>query len=251
MARYPGSDVLRRLSDHRGLDIGLFSQQSGRREPEPQAVFNDELPSPALLRRLAPVLGLRAADLFVITGMPVPEDLAPLDPTAGSLVPSLVQHVVFLPPHRRGQVRRYARSLPQERRTPPVRAPRAYEQYPPGIGGVLLGMLANRNLGWTSSAKVFAVLTGLYVSAATIGGVGRGRVEVTRDLLDDFAVVLGIPADDLAAVAGPVGQNGKLPARLHQQHSAGPDMAGLIRELTRLSADQVRRVGIEAGVKPR
>ncbi|MFE2288188.1 hypothetical protein ACFXDJ_28980 [Streptomyces sp. NPDC059443] len=98
-----------------------------------------------------------------------------------------------------------------------------------------------------NSAKVLYWVTGLYVSAATIGGVGRGVVEVTRDLLADFAIVLGIPADELLAMAGPVRErNDELGTRVQWLHSAGPDMAKLILELRRLTADQVRRLGVEA-----
>ncbi|MFE7789930.1 hypothetical protein [Streptomyces sp. NPDC057460] len=62
-------------------------------------------------------------------------------------------------------------------------------------------MLANRNLDWMSSARALRAVSGLYVSASTIGGVGHGRVKLTRDLPADFAVVLGIPVGDLAAMA--------------------------------------------------
>ena len=109
-------------------------------------------------------------------------------------------------------------------------------------------MLANRNLDWTSSARVLYLLSGLYVSASTIGGVGHGRVEPARDLLADFAVVPGIQVDDLAAMAGPVVEvNVRLGERIQRQHSAGPDMAELITEIRRLGFDQIRQVGVEAG----
>ncbi|WP_405691105.1 hypothetical protein [Streptomyces sp. NBC_00057] len=96
------------------------------------------------------------------------------------------------------------------------------------------------------------LLSGLYVSPSTIGGVGRGTVELTRDLLADFAVVLGIPVGDLVAMAGPVGEtNAQLGDRVPRQHGAGPDMAVLIAELRRLSADQIRQAGTEVGAQLR
>ncbi|WP_377266915.1 hypothetical protein [Peterkaempfera sp. SMS 1(5)a] len=252
MTRTPGSDaLLGRLLAHRRFGLGLLSQQCEVEESELREVCRGAVPDPALLRRIALLLDLPAADLFVIAGVPVPEDLMPLDATAGGLVVALTRHVVLLPPDGRSRLRQYVRTLPQERRTVPVGALRSFERYPTGFGGVLLRMLANRNLGWTHSAQVFSVLTGLYVSAATIGAVGRGRVKVTHDLLRDFAVVLGFPVGDLAAMAGPVAEVGGLPARLPLQYTAGPDMAGLIRELSRLTADQIRRVGTAAGVELR
>lgn len=134
----------------------------------------------------------------------------------------------------------------------PVRAPRSHEQYQPSFGAALLHMLANRNLDWMSSARVLRAVSGLYVSASTIGGVGHGRVKLTRDLLADFAVVLGIPVGDLAAMAGPVGEVGaQLGDRVQWQHAAGPDMAELIVELRRLSSQQIRQVGVVAGAELR
>ncbi|MFE4262014.1 hypothetical protein [Streptomyces sp. NPDC056883] len=111
-------------------------------------------------------------------------------------------------------------------------------------------MLANRNLTWSASVRVMHTLSGLCVSASTIGQVGHGTVEVTRDLLADFAVVLGIPLGDLAAMAGPVGEsNARLGYRDPRHHGAGHDRAVLIAELRRLSADQIRAVGVEAGAR--
>ncbi|MEU2285527.1 hypothetical protein ABZ614_26945 [Streptomyces sp. NPDC013178] len=253
MTRHPGFGVLlERLMDHRGLDVGPLSRQAEAAESELGAVLGGAASDPVLLRRLAPALGWPTADLFAVAGVPVPEELAPLDATAGRLVPHLVKHAVALPPRRRDALLRRVRSLPQENRTVPVRAPRPHERYPPGFGAALLRMLANRNLDWMGSARVLYLVSGLYVSAATIGGVGHGRVELTRDLLTDFAVALGIPVGDLAAMAGPVGEvNVALGERVPWQHSAGPDMAELIAELRRLSFDQIRQVGTETGVELR
>ncbi|GGR29929.1 hypothetical protein GCM10010251_52420 [Streptomyces aurantiogriseus] len=238
--------------DHRELDVGPLSRQAEAEESELWAVLRGAAPDPVLLRKLAPALGWRTADLFAVAGIPVPEELAPLDATAGRLVPQLVRHAVALPQERRGALLRHVRSLPQENRTMPVRAPRPHEQYRPGFGAALLHMLANRNLDWTGSARVLCLVSGLYVSAATIGGVGHGRVELTRDLLADFAVVLGIPVGDLTALAGPVGETDVLLGeRLRRQHSAGPDVAELIVELARLSCEQIRQIGVEAGAEVR
>lgn len=100
-------------------------------------------------------------------------------------------------------MRQFVRSLPQHDRTKPILTPAVYEQYQPGFGAMLLNMLRNRNLNWVASTKVLYLLTGpILLSAATIGIVGHNRKELTPELLADFATLLGIPAGDLAALAG-------------------------------------------------
>ena len=60
-------------------------------------------PEPSLLRALAPVLGLRAADVFVLAGVPVPDDLAPLDPAAARDISWLMNVLSRLPAQARSQ----------------------------------------------------------------------------------------------------------------------------------------------------
>jgi hypothetical protein len=75
MDESPASDVLiRRLLDHRGLDAPVLAGMSG---PGLRAARGGSEPAIALLGRLAPALGMRLPDLLVITGLPVPEELAP------------------------------------------------------------------------------------------------------------------------------------------------------------------------------
>ncbi|MCY0931662.1 hypothetical protein OTB20_36880 [Streptomyces sp. H27-H1] len=249
MAELPGFDVLlRRLADHRKLDLRLVAQQAEIDDFTLRSLLEGAPSDAAFLRRLAPALGFHGADLFAMAGAPVPEDLAPLDATAAPLIPSLVKRTAELSPERRSEVIRFVRALPQEARTVPVRFLRLSGQDPPGFGAVLVHMLANRNLYWTGAVHVMHTLSGLYVSAATIGGVGGGTVELTHDLLADFAVVLGISVGDLAAMAGPVAEtDGRLGTRIPRHRGAGYETAALLTELRRLSADQIRRVGLEAG----
>lgn len=115
--------LLKRLLDRRGLDLAALSRQTSSRqaasqlarvpESEPQAVLAGAAPSPSLLRRLAPVLGLHTADLFAIAGVGIPDDLAPLDATAGRRVPGLARAAVALPPEKRDALRRLVASLPR------------------------------------------------------------------------------------------------------------------------------------------
>jgi hypothetical protein len=194
-----------------------------------------------LLRQLASTVDLHAADLLAIAGLPVPDDLAPLDAAAGKLVDLLVGHAIRLPAPHRHQLRQAARSLPQEKRTQPVPPLPLREQYPPGPGGMILRMLRNRNLDWMGSAKCLARLTPHYLAASTIGLVGHSRRELTPDLLVSFATLLAVPADDLAAITGV-----ELAKDTPSSGPAVSDAAELIWDVRRLTAGQVRQILDEA-----
>lgn len=136
----------------------------------------------SLLRWLATALGMHVPDLYLIAGMEVPPDLAPLDAKAGPWAARLVWKAGELPERYQGELLDFARSLPQQGRAEPFPPPRKYEQYPPGFGGMLARMLATRNLDWMSSVRVlYAVSLGrVYWSGATVGLVGRGRPAADR-----------------------------------------------------------------------
>ncbi|MCX5357220.1 hypothetical protein OG864_00255 [Streptomyces sp. NBC_00124] len=142
-----------------------------------------------------------------------------------------------MPRDQRDRLRWLAQALPQERRTQPAPEPRAHLQYPPGPGGLLMRLLANRNLGWSAGAQTFLPLTGRYWSAATYGQVGHGRIELTPDLLADYAIVLGIRADDLAALT-----DVKLPDRTAPPSQVAVDVTGLIWDVRRLTLDQIQHL---------
>src|SRR5688572_5289702 len=60
--------------------------------PALAAVINDGAePHPELVRRLAPVLGIHSADMFVLAGLPVPTDLASAWPTSPWDVRSIIE----------------------------------------------------------------------------------------------------------------------------------------------------------------
>lgn len=242
MAGCPGFGVLlARLAGRRGLDAAGLSRLSGVGESEVRAVFDGVVPDPSLLRRLAPALGLHAADLFVIAGAPVPDELAPLDAEAKPWVRGLVNDALPLSPEQRRRLRQRARSLPQQSRTQPVPPPRSYEQYEPSPGAMITRMLHIRNLHWLGAATALACVTNgqVYLSAATIGTVGRGGKELTPDLMVAYASVLGVPVGDLAALAGV-----ELPDVAPNPVAA--EMAELIWDVRRLTADQVQQVSAEA-----
>lgn len=237
MSEYPGFGVLlARLLERRGLDARSLPGTGS----ELRAALAGAVPGRPLLCRLATALGMHVPDLYLVAGMEVPPDLAPLDAGAGPQAARLVWQAGQLPQGRQGELLDFARSLPQHGRAEPFPPPRAYEQYPPGFGGMLARMLATRNLDWMSSVRVlYAVSLGrVYWSAATVGLVGRGRKEVTPALVAVFAAALGIPAGDLAAIGG-IG----LPADpgMPLSPSAGA-MAELTWEARRLTAGQLKAV---------
>lgn len=233
----PFGTLLRRLSDQR--EIHDLAEVSELPAAEVEAVLNGAVPGVAFLQKVAPMLRIRIPDLFVIAGVPVPEQFTPLDSKAGSLVPSLAQHAVDLPAESRRLLLEFAQSLPQRDRASPVPEMKAYEQYPPGFGGMLLRMFANRNLNLLGSAQALARLTAgrVWLSASTIWLMGRGRREITPGLLADMATVLGIPVEDLAAL-GEVDMSGVDTS----VNPAMTDTAELIWEIRRLAAGQVQQV---------
>ena len=229
--------VLERLLRYREMDGNALSQAAKIPEADVRAVLGGATPDAAMLRRLAVALDLHAADLFVMAGRPMPADLAPSDP-ANWTVREAAELALRLRPEQRRRLREFVRSLPQHARTAQPPAPPSPEQFPPGAGGVVVGMLRNRNLNWPSAAKLLFVLGGAGpLSSATIGLIGRGEVELSPELLVGFARVLAVPPEILSAVTGI-----ELPRDSARVDPAAADVAELIWDLRRLSVDQVRDV---------
>ncbi|WP_433650289.1 XRE family transcriptional regulator [Micromonospora zamorensis] len=230
--------LLERLSQHRGVDVITLSQAARVPELEIQTVLTGAVPSPSLLRRLAPALKLHTADLFIIAELPVPADLAPVEAISGSLIRELVRYASRLRPEQRHHLRQLAQSLPQQDRIEQESVPPVYEQYAPSFGATVVRMLHNRNLNWLASAQILYGVAGIGpLSAATIGAVGHGRKELSPELLAGFATVLAIPAGDLAAMAG-IESTPTTP----RPHPARADLAELIWDIRRLTSGQVRDV---------
>jgi hypothetical protein len=229
MAGDPGfGESLGRLAERRGLGVGDLCQVAG--------VAEDELRAEDALRRVASVLGLHAADLFAIAAVPVPDDLAPLDPDAGRQVRDLAGQAAALSPEKVGELRQLVASLPRERRTKPRRSLTAHRHYAThrGPGAILMRMLENRNLGWMDIAVMFAEVGNHYLSAATYGQIGVGRQPLTPALLMDFTYLLDVPVDDLTALTGITPAKGSRPPRAR--------VAELIWDVRRLTAEQVEQV---------
>ncbi|MFJ9545174.1 hypothetical protein [Streptomyces erythrochromogenes] len=228
---------LERLADHAGRGAAALARLAGVAESEVAALFRGGTPDGVLLRRLAHPLGLHTADLFATAGVALPDDLAPVDESAGRAVPDLVRQALALVPEQREALRAFARSLPREERARPAPPAPAYENYPAGPGGVLMRMARNRNLSWSATAKTFPLLTGRYWSAATYGGVGHGSEPLAPGLVADFSTVLGVPAGTLAALTGVE----PLPAAVEPGDGVR-GVAELVRDVRRLTAGRFRQV---------
>ncbi|MER5515704.1 helix-turn-helix domain-containing protein [Streptomyces sp. NPDC002763] len=236
MTKHPGFGVmLTRLLDHRELSGQELADRAGVTANEVREVLTGRTPSEGLLRRIAPALGFHAVDLFVLAGLEVPDDMAPLDAAAERWAPYIVTDALHLPVPQRRELLQLILSLPQEARLSVFAARRLAPLADPG--GRVIRMLQYRNLGWTGMAKLLAVVTPTYLSASTYGAIGFGRKELTPRLVTDFAALLGINARDLAALTGV--RPRELPPPPPPEAA---DAAVLLWEARRLSAAQARHV---------
>jgi hypothetical protein len=185
---------------------------------------------------------MRSHDLFLIAGLAIPDQELLFDEEAERELPQLVRRALLLGAPDRQRLRDRARSLAEVPRTLAPRKQRVYGQYPPGYGSLLVRMLALRNMGWSSAAKVMYLMSGVYLSAATIGAVGRGVKELDAELINGFAAVLGIPVAVLASLTG-VHQA----AESRSQPTGIADTAALLWGVRHLTAVQVREISRSAG----
>lgn len=229
---------LMRLAALRNVDIGPLARRAAVREPAITSVLDGGEPEPSMLRRLAPVLDLHTSDVFVIAGQRVPDDLAPLDPSAASGIGWLAWSLTYLP-RAVPELHQLVRSMPRQPRPeqPPAPTP-SYGQYPNSPGGLVLRLLENRNLNWMGAARyLFGLGRGSMLSGSTIGMIGGGRKALTPDLLAGFAAFLDIPSRDLSALTG-IDLTGDHPPA----HPDAPEAAKLIWSARGLTAEQLRQV---------
>ncbi|MEU9086217.1 hypothetical protein [Streptomyces sp. NPDC048357] len=230
------SAMLTWLLDHRGVGVGQLADRACVPADEIRGVLAGETPGEALLRRLAPALGFHAADLFILAGLAVPDDLAPLDAAATPWIACIVMDAVHLPAAGRSELLRTIRALPQEGRRSPF-VPKEPEPLADGPGGSLVRMFWYRNLSRSGLAHAMAVVTPTYLSAPTYSVIGDGHSELTPRLVTDFAALLGIEARELAALTGvPLPETPGPPA------PEAVDAAAVLWELRRLSAPQAEHI---------
>ena len=213
--------------------VASLAQQAGVSSSALDDLLEGAEPSPDMLLLLAPALGIHAADMFVIAGLRVPQDLASAWPTSPWDVGSLVEYAVRLPASRVGELDELIRSLPIHARTDPA----PDDDYPEGPGALLLRLQRNRNIRPYRAIVLAAVGGGPYVSAATVAGLGPGHVVLTPQYVTAFAHVLGYAPEDVVALAGV----GPVFADAHV-HPASAELAALAWNARRLTSDQLSHV---------
>ncbi|MHC5902498.1 hypothetical protein ACVNF4_01045 [Streptomyces sp. S6] len=233
-SKYPDVDALvarlvRSQESGTGRAVGLP-------EDESTPIDTGRPLSKEFLRRLAGRLEMQSCDVFLIAGMINPNDTLFFDEEAGRELPKLVRRALSLPTTDGQRLRDFARSLPEMPRAVSLRKRRPYEQYPPGFGSLFVRMLALRNMGWSSAAQVMYLMSGVCVSPSTIGAVGRGVREIDSELLNGFAVVLGIPLTVLESLTG------SHQTTDHIRLPENSDTAALILDVRHLNARQIREV---------
>ncbi len=235
--------LLVRLLESRGADIGWLASASAVSEEELYSVVGGLMPTPDQLHGLARALGLRVADLCVMSGVPVLERDVPRETAAGSELARLIHIMVALPPDQRDRIHDLImRELPQASyaadNSPPLRA---CDQRVGSFGEMLIIMLRdNRNLYSLDSVLwVLGALTHgtVALSHSDLRSIANGVMPLSPTLLTGFATVLGIPVRDLAAVVG-----GDLPGTGLGSDPLADEMAELLWTCRGLTVGQIGAV---------
>lgn len=234
-----------RLLHHRRLDVSWLASASGVSEAELHSVVSGAAPSAVQLDDLAHALEFRPADLRVIAKAPALEVLAARDVATQSSVTSLVEIAMALPLEQRVRIHQLVGGLPRDPGNVPDKPPPAYSEQQAGFGATLVAMLCgNRNLNSIAAAtRILALLTHghVFLSAATVKGISRDRVQLTPGLVVGFAATLGMSAGDLAAIVGL-----EIPEPSDPEDPLVAEMAGLLWNCRHLTAAQVDQVHAEA-----
>lgn len=242
--------VLTRLLTYRRADVPWLSVASGVPEAGLHAVIAGVPPSREQLDVLAPVLGFRPDDLYVIAGVRVPDAPVPWDAPVASEIGSFVQTTAALPQEQRSRLHRLVRDMPREIPDGPHRPARTYDPGVGGFGAMIVTMLCgNRNLSSLSATvRIVGLLTDRpgFVSPSTIHAIGWGRIPLTPDSVKGFAEVLGIAPGDLAAVTGLESPQPSDPCHSDPYHPLAAEMAELLWDCRHLTSDQLVHVFQEA-----
>jgi len=256
MGHSPFGMRLWRLLSHRRPTLGTSVEQmrdalaieTGIPSGELAAIVEDGAqPSSHIVGKLAPALGIHTADLFVIAGLPVPDEIASAWPTSPSDVGSILRIAVRMNDEQRHQLEAIVKSMPVQ----PRGGPAPTDNYPDIPGALLLRLLRNRNIRPHNARILKAVGDGPYVSDSTVAGLGTGRVAITPQYVAAFAHLLGYQPGDLVALTG-VGP----PVANPKVHPASVQIAALAWRARRLSNNQLNDLmattrticGQEAGV---
>ncbi|AEV84816.1 hypothetical protein ACWT_3793 [Actinoplanes sp. SE50] len=218
-----GEAALGRLLAYRRPKLAATA---GTVRPELKEVLQGGALTDALVRRLAPALGWRTADLFVIAGLDLPRDLVPANGTKPWDVGSILEKAARLAPQSLRRLHEFVRSLPERPPAWPPALPR--HAYPLGPGEMMLRLLRNRNIRPYSPKVLYFIGNGPIVSHSTMAMLGPGRTKLTPQYVTAFATVLGIPADELAAVTGVAAA---VDPMLHGNHAELAELAWAARRL--------------------
>jgi hypothetical protein len=225
----------RRLTFATSIDsmVAELAGEADVQRSELDAVIEGAEPTPEVVRRLGPALGIHAADMFVIAGLAVPDDLASAWPTSPWHVGSIIQEAVRMSTDHRNRIGELIQSLPLEPRAEPAPA----DDYPEGPGSLLFRLARNRNIRPYNARVLYRVGGGPYVSDSTVAMLGPGKTVMTPQYVTAFAYLLGYPPEDMVALAG-VG-----PAVTEASaHPDSADIASLAWIARRLSNDQLGHV---------
>ncbi|QLQ35329.1 hypothetical protein [Micromonospora robiginosa] len=233
--------MIERLSRARGEGLGDLMRVGGVDQSMIEAAFKVDVFGQPGLQRLAHALGMHAADLFVLAGIEVPNNLAPSSTPADSILDRLVRTALRLPAERREQLLGVARSVPRRDSVPSM--VRKRDNFPYGPGSMIVGMLRNRNLNNLNSVKMLYRLARIGpLSAATIHAFGSGRKDISPEFLFGFATVLGFRPDELSALLDIEFVNVRKPV-----DAATRQMAELLWDVRDMNSDQLRNLYEEFG----
>ncbi|GGR07179.1 hypothetical protein [Kitasatospora griseola] len=233
--------ILARLLKHRGTEPSELSSASGLPVAELQGILAGTPPLVPQLDLLAPALGFHAADLYLMAGIVVPEALAHRSQT-GYGKAKLVATARVLPADRLAHLVDLVEGLPRESLEILPAPPQIFDPRTAGFGAVLVNLLwYGRNLRTRDMATILATLTDLTLSGPTIPAVGTGAAALTPKIAAAFATVLGLPPEDVMAMAGL-----PLPHPPARTDPRAPEMASLLWLCRHLTNDQLRSVGREA-----
>lgn len=105
-----------------------MAEEAGVPHSDLTAVIEGAEPKPDIVRRLGPVLGFHTADMFVLAGLAVPQELASAWPTSPWDVGAILRYAVRMSPQQRSRVGELVQTLPVQLRIGPTSA----DGYPEG-----------------------------------------------------------------------------------------------------------------------
>ncbi|GAA3011903.1 hypothetical protein GCM10020229_24150 [Kitasatospora albolonga] len=151
--------LLARLLELRSLDAFELSAPGDVSPEELRTTLDGRPPAESLLRGLGPVLGVHAADLFVMAGQPVPDDLAPVTRNPRWSISRVLYNTMTMQTKDRSVLLDAIRAQPVASGEGRGGGDRPYHRCEPGFGAVLLELTHSRNLKWPCTVKALHAVT--------------------------------------------------------------------------------------------